>query len=201
MTREWERYATEAVRTDPFKEPEQVVAEGYRAELYVMFPQCLASDDCDAVRWRGYLLCHDQENERCRIAMVHTDRHQCQLGQYSLITRRRAREAGVQVNIFVLPGGSQVTDVILGCGVPRAVVGVACPPDLKEGRSKVLKAGSRPFLVPLGKTRSCYENFLRRGREGYLKNLAEALAYVQETRRRGLSLAEFLRLSQDGRKA
>ena len=55
MTREWERYATEAVRRDPVKEPEQVVAEGYRAEFYVLFPQCLASDDCNAVRWRGYL--------------------------------------------------------------------------------------------------------------------------------------------------
>jgi len=200
MTREWDRYATEAVRRDPVKEPEQVVAEGYRAELYVMFPQCLASDDCNAVRWRGYLLCHDQENERCRIAMVHTDR-QCLLGDYSLLTQRRAREAGVEARIFVLPGGSQVTDVILGCGVPRAVLGVACPPDLKEGRSKVLKAGSQPFLVPLGKTRSCYENFMRRGMEGYLENLEQALAYVKETRERGLTLAEFLGSLERARKS
>jgi hypothetical protein len=109
--------------------------------------------------------------------------------------------------VLVIPGGRQIIDVCLTDGLPRAVVGVACPPDLKEGREKMESLGIKTYLVPLTKleyeiknirkptVQSCYENVVKNGTESYLKILDKAIQYVLDSKTKNLTVQEYLALN------
>jgi len=186
------RYATDYV-DNPSEERkiEDVVREGYKLDLVVFFPRCFVPETCPAERYRGYFLCGDSEEKRCTLTYRQAPEVTCRLGEYTLLSRRTLRENSLSGKVLVIPGGRQILDVCLAEGLPRAVVGVACPPDLKEGREKMEKLGVKAFLVPVTKLeyelkhinkptiQSCYENVVKDGMDGYLRTLQKAVDYVK----------------------
>ncbi|MFH0921971.1 MAG: DUF116 domain-containing protein [Fibrobacterota bacterium] len=186
------RFCTDYVH-DPAEERkiEDVVREGYKLDLVVFFPRCFVPETCPAERYRGYFLCSDSEETRCTLTYRQSPEVTCRLGEYTLLSRRFLRENGLTGKVLVIPGGRQILDVCLAEGLPRAVVGVACPPDLKEGREKMGKIGVKAFLVPVTKleyelkninkptVQSCYENVVKNGTDSYLRILQKAADYVK----------------------
>ena len=125
------RYATDFVEDPaPSRTIEEVVREGYAQDLVVFFPRCFVPETCPAERFRGYFLCTDDEEKRCTLTYRQAREVVCRLGEYTLLSRRLLRENGLSGKVLVIPGGRQIVDVCLAHGLPRAVVGVACPPDL-----------------------------------------------------------------------
>lgn len=186
-------YATDFVEDPPEgRRIEDVVKEGYVLDLVVFFPRCFVPERCPAERYRGYFLCNDCEEERCLLTYRQAEEVVCRLGEYALLTKKKLRENGLKGKVLVLPGGRQAVDVCLAEGLPRAVVGVACPPDLKEGREKMEKLKIKTFLVPLTKieyevknlkkttVQSCYENVVMHGTDAYLKTIDKAIEYVSK---------------------
>lgn len=185
------RYATDFVDDPPEgKTIEKVVKEGYKLDVVVFFPRCFVPERCPAERYRGYFLCEDNEEKRCSLTYRQVEGAVCRLGDYALLTKKRIQASGLKGKVLVIPGGRQVIDVCLAEGLPRAVVGVACPPDLKEGREKMEKLKIKAFLVPVTKieyavknikkttVQSCYENVVMHGTDAYLQTLDKAIDYV-----------------------
>lgn len=199
-------YATDFVEDPvPGRTIEEVVREGYALDLVIFFPRCFVPEKCPAERYRGYFLCNDSEEHPCTLTYRQAEYIRCRLGDYTLASRRKLKEAGLSGKVLVIPGGRQIIDVCLVYGLPRAVLGVACPPDLKEGREKMEALGVKSFLVPLTKleyeinnikkpvVQSCYENVVMNGTEHYLKTLDKAVDYVREARRSGLTPDGYLK--------
>lgn len=203
------RYATDFVEDPaPSRTIEEVVREGYTQDLVIFFPRCFVPETCPGPRYRGYFLCSDQPDERCRLTYRQARDVVCKLGEYTLLSRKMLAEKGLAGKILVIPGGRQIVDVCLGEGLPRAALGVACPPDLKEGRQKLENIGVRTFLVPLTKleydlknvhkvtVQSCYENVVKYGTGRYLKILGQAVDYVIDAKARGLSVEDYRKEKQ-----
>lgn len=188
---------------DEGRKIEEVAREGYRQDLVIFFPRCFVPEICPAERFRGYFLCTDNEERRCTLTYRQSKEVVCRLGEYSLVSRRIMREKGMTGKVLVIPGGRQIVDVCLAYGLPRAVLGVACPPDLKEGREKMESLGVRSFIVPLTKleyelnnikkptVQSCYENVVKDGMENYLKALDKAMEYARDCRDRNLKVEDY----------
>jgi hypothetical protein len=183
-------FATDYVEDPPEgRKIEDVVKAGYVLDIVVFFPRCFVPERCPAERYRGYFLCTDCEEKRCAMTYRQAEEVVCRLGEYALLSKKKIKEAGLKGKVLVIPGGRQVADVCLTDGLPRAVVGVACPPDLKEGREKMEKINVKPFLVPVTKIEyevknlkkttieSCYENVVMHGTDAYLKVLDKAIEY------------------------
>jgi hypothetical protein len=199
------KYATDYVedrKTD--RDIAEVVKEGYLQDLVIFFPRCFVPEKCPAERFRGYFLCNDSEETRCTLTYRQAEDVVCRLGEYTLTSRRKLRENNLTGKVLVIPGGRQIIDVCLTDGLPRAVVGVACPPDLKEGREKMESLGVKTYLVPLTKleyelknickptVQSCYENVVKNGTESYLKILDKAIRYVLDSKAKNMTVPEYL---------
>lgn len=199
------RYATDYVLDRPAeRDISEVLKAGYVQDLVVFFPRCFVPEKCPAERYRGYFLCNDNEQTRCTLTYREAQDVTCRLGEYTLSAKRKLSEKNLVGKVLVIPGGRQIMDVCLTDGLPRAVVGVACPPDLKEGREKLESLGVRTFLVPLTKLeyelknirkptiQSCYENVVKNGMDHYLGILDKAISYVLETKAQNLTVAQYL---------
>jgi hypothetical protein len=199
-------YATDYVENpSEARRLKDVVREGYAQDIVIFFPRCFVPETCPGLRYRGYFLCNDRPGDRCRLTYRQAKDVVCKLGEYTLLSRKRLKENGLSGKILVIPGGRQIVDVCLAEGLPRAALGVACPPDLKEGRQKLERIGVKTFLVPLTKleydlknirkvtVQSCYENVVKYGTGRYLKILDRAVHYVLETKKRELTVEDYLK--------
>ncbi|OGS37708.1 MAG: hypothetical protein A2293_04875 [Elusimicrobia bacterium RIFOXYB2_FULL_49_7] len=198
-------YATDYIESPAIERSlPEVVAAGYQQDLVVFFPRCFVPEICPAERFRGYFLCTDNEEKRCRLTYRQTPNEVCRLGEYTLLSKRLLQEHHLSGKVLVIPGGRQIIDVCLVHGLPRAVIGVACPPDLKEGREKMESLGVRTFLVPVTKleyevkdirkptVQSCYENVVKNGIENYVRIFKQAVEYVLSIRAQNLSAQAYL---------
>ena len=199
-----QKYATDYVE-DPSSERDisEVLKAGYVQDMVIFFPRCFVPEKCPAERYRGYFLCNDSEETRCTLTYRQAENIICRLGEYTLAARRKLKEHNLIGKVLVIPGGRQIMDVCLTDGLPRAVVGVACPPDLKEGREKMESLGAKTFLIPLTKleyeiknirkpvVQSCYENVVKNGMEDYLRTIDKAIRYVTESKANGLTVHEY----------
>jgi hypothetical protein len=199
------KYATDYVEgLGQERDLREVVKAGYVLDLVIFFPRCFVPEKCPAERYRGYFLCNDSEETRCTLTYRQAEDVVCRLGEYTLASKRRLRTHGLSGKVLVIPGGRQIIDVCLTEGLPRAVIGVACPPDLKEGREKLESIGVKTYLVPLTKleyelkdirkptVQSCYENVVKNGTESYLRTLDKAIHYVLDSKARNLTVEEYL---------
>ena len=204
------KYATDYVLDQTSdRDIADVVREGYVQDLVIFFPRCFVPEKCPAERYRGYFLCNDSEETRCTLTYRQAEEVTCRLGEYTLSARRKLQENHLTGKVLVIPGGRQIIDVCLTDGLPRAVVGVACPPDLKEGREKMESIGSKTFLIPLTKleyelknirkpvVQSCYENVVKNGMEHYLRTLDKAIEYVMESKRNNLTVQEYMKAKSE----
>jgi hypothetical protein len=199
------KYATDYVEDRAAeRDIAEVIKAGYLQDLVIFFPRCFVPEKCPAERYRGYFLCNDNEDSRCTLTYRQAEDIVCRLGEYTLTARRRLKDNKLTGKVLVIPGGRQIIDVCLTDGLPRAVVGVACPPDLKEGREKMESLGVKTFLIPLTKleyeiknihkptVQSCYENVVKNGMDHYLKILDKAIAYIRESKEKKLTVQEYL---------
>jgi len=204
------KYATDYVLDQTSdRDIADVVREGYVQDLVIFFPRCFVPEKCPAERYRGYFLCNDSEETRCTLTYRQAEEVTCRLGEYTLSARRKLQENHLTGKVLVIPGGRQIIDVCLTDGLPRAVVGVACPPDLKEGREKMESIGSKTFLIPLTKleyelknirkpvVQSCYENVVKNGMDHYLRTLDKAIEYVMESKRNNLTVQEYMKAKSE----
>jgi len=197
-------YATDFVEDpDENRKMEDVVREDYAIDLVVFFPRCFVPERCPAERFRGYFLCNDSTEKPCTLTYRQAEHIRCRLGEYTLATRKILLDEGLSGKVLVIPGGRQIIDVCLVYGLPRAVLGVACPPDLKEGRQKMESLGVKSFLVPVTKleyevnnikkpvVQSCYENVVKDGTESYLRTLRKTVDYIRDIKSRNLTAAQY----------
>ena len=199
------KYATDYVldRTSE-RDIAEVIQSGYVQDLVIFYPRCFVPEKCPAERFRGYFLCNDSEETRCTLSYRQAEEVTCRLGEYTLSARRKLQTNRLTGKVLVIPGGRQIIDVCLTDGLPRAVVGVACPPDLKEGREKMESIGVKTFLIPLTKleyelknirkpvVQSCYENVVKNGMDHYLRIIDKAIDYVMESRAKNLTVQEYM---------
>jgi hypothetical protein len=203
-------YATDFV-DDPTtsRSLEDVVKNGYVKDLVIFFPRCFVPETCPGPRYRGYFLCTDNEENRCTLTYRQAKNVVCRLGEYTFLSKRFLKQNNLTGKVLVIPGGRQIVDVCLVDGLPRAAVGVACPPDLKEGRQRMESLGVKSFLVPLTKLeydlkninkvtiQSCYENVVKNGTDNYVRTLKKAVEYVVTSKKNRLTVKDYLQQKKD----
>ena len=101
-------------------------------ERVLLLPQCLRSLECPA-RLNSVDGFHCVECGRCEVARINA------------VCRR------LGIRVFVVPGGTFAKRVLISAR-PKAVVGVACYPNLHEGMLNAKLAGIPAQGVPLKKT-------------------------------------------------
>jgi hypothetical protein len=199
-------YATDFVKDEPKEDIglKDRIREGYSLDMVVFFPRCFVSEKCPAQRYRGYTLCTDRPDQRCKLTYRGAENEICRLGEYSLTAKQLFHDEGLDGRVLVIPGGRQAMDVLLVQGIPRSCVGIACPPDLKEGRILMNKVGTRSFLIPITKLefdlkgdrrpviQSCYENVIKTGKKAFLNTLLKAVAHVNMVKKKNLSPKDFI---------
>jgi len=102
------------------------LAEVPYSERLVLLPQCLRSNQCKAPRGKFGLL----ECQGCR--QKREDGLECPIPTM----REMAYEIGYG-GVYVFTGGSGIVSFLEERGLPKAVLGVACEPEIIEGRKKM----------------------------------------------------------------
>lgn len=126
------------------------LAEVPYSERLVLLPQCLRSNQCKAPRGKFGLL----ECQGCR--QKREDGLECPIPTMVEI----AYEIGYG-GVYVFTGGSGIVSFLKEIGLPGAVLGVACEPEIIEGRKKMDELGipnQVEYLVEAG----CAETILFR---------------------------------------
>jgi len=124
------------------------LAEVPYSERLVLLPQCLRSNQCKAPRKKFGLL----ECQGCR--QKRDDGLECPIPTMIEI----AYEIGYG-GVYVFAGGSGIVSFLEERGLPRAVLGVACEPEIREGKEKMDELGILSQVEHLVKA-GCAETIL-----------------------------------------
>lgn len=100
------------------------------SERIILLPQCLRSNQCKAPRKKfGILECQECFQKR-------DDHEKCPIPIMVSI----AREIGY-LDVYIFSGGSGIVPLLEEKGLPKAVLGIACKSEIREGKEKMDNLG------------------------------------------------------------